>query len=200
VQYTEPTSIPLSPIASTSHSDPPCRRRSRRGWIALQRQRGRRVTPMPVNYPSSSILHSHAACRNRASNPIRRRSPPIRRGRPQPASQHATDSRSATWAIPILMGAAGAPDTKQESYSSTFIMHSSAASRERVSNPISPSPAPTTPVSRRRRTRRSALCGCAGPRLRSGGTGAIDARELLKLPSCAPVQYPGEGTISRPIL
>jgi hypothetical protein len=77
------------------------------------------------------------------------------------------------------MGDAGAPDTKQESYSSTFILHSSAVSRERVSNPILPSPAPTTPISRRRRTRRSARRGWAGPRLRSGGRRATDARELL---------------------
>ena len=32
------------------------------------------------------------------------------------------------------MGGARAPDTKQESYSSTFILHSSAVSRERASN------------------------------------------------------------------
>ena len=77
------------------------------------------------------------------------------------------------------MGGARAPDTKQESYSSTFILHSSAVSWEPVSNPILPSPAPTTPISRRRRTRRSARRGWATPRLRSGGRRATDARELL---------------------
>src|ERR1035441_3640583 len=62
---------------------------------------------MPVNYPSSSILHSHAACRNRASNPIRRRPPRSAEG-DAPADQHAADGPASDSA-----GGTGATDARE---------------------------------------------------------------------------------------
>jgi hypothetical protein len=64
---------------------------------------------------------------------------------------------------------------------------------------ILPSPEPTTPISRRRRTRRSARCGWIGPRLRWGAPGQPMQESYSSSPSCSSVQYPGKGTISRPI-
>jgi hypothetical protein len=80
-----------------------------------------------------------------------------------------------------------------------IILYSNAAFREPASNPILPSPEPTTPISRRRRTRRSARCGWATPRLRSGGRRATDARELLIVAILQSSAVSREGTISRPI-
>ena len=69
---------------------------------------------------------------SRSSNP---EGPPrIQSGADHPDPPRATQppgSRSATWAIPTLMGGRrGPPDTKQESYSSASILHFSTVSKD----------------------------------------------------------------------
>src|ERR1019366_327747 len=78
------------------------------------------------------------------------------------AEQHAADLPGFTtpW-----RGPRGHPIP--ESYSSASMLHFCAASREPTSNPISPSPAPTTPIRRGRRSRAD------GPVHNSGGGGRV---------------------------
>ena len=54
-----------------------------------------------------------------------------------------------------------------------------------------------SPISRRRRTHRSARCGWASPRLR-GGAGQPMQERCSSSPYCIPMQYPREGA-TRPI-
>ena len=91
---------------------------------------------------------------------------------PQPPVNTLPIADSATRAIPILIG--GRRSARYQAKELLVNIHP-AVSRERASNPISPSPAPTTPISRRRRTRRSARRRWVSPRLRSGGHRATDA-------------------------
>ena len=88
---------------------------------------------IPAGAPGHPITRELPARINAAFPCNNPESPPrIQSGVDHPDPPRATqppDSRSATRAIPTLMGGAGAPDTKQESYSSASILHSSAASR-----------------------------------------------------------------------
>jgi hypothetical protein len=99
---------------------------SRRHQLSRQ---GRRATryPRATRQNQSCIPVQHT---EPTSIPIRHRSPRSAHG-DAAAGQHATDSRSETWANPTLMGAPRHPIPEQESYSSSSILHSSAASRER---------------------------------------------------------------------
>jgi hypothetical protein len=85
------------------------------------------------------------------------------------AEQHAADLPG--FATP-RRGPRGHPIP--ESYSSASMLHFCAASREPTSNPISPSPAPTTPIRRGRRSRADGPVHNSG-----GGAGSPDARERL---------------------
>src|ERR1017187_5882599 len=97
-------------------------------------------------------------------------------------------------------GGRRAPDTKQANYSSTFILHFSAASRKRVSksnlaiagadHPDQPKP-PPPPIGTPRMGRPATTF--------RGAPGTRYQESYSSSPSCSPVQYPGEGTISRPI-
>jgi hypothetical protein len=112
-------------------------------------------------------------------NPIRRRPPPIRRGRPQPPFSTLRIADPQTWAIPTLMGPRGARYQAKELLISIHPVLQYSIPRARLKSCHRRS---RSPISRRRRTRRSARRGWAGPRLRSGGgAGATDAREILSV-------------------
>jgi hypothetical protein len=94
----------------------------------------------------------------------------------------------------------GAPDTKQESYSSTFILYSNAAFREPASNPILPSPEPTIPDQpKATHPPISTLqMGRSATPFR-GAPGNRCKRATHRRHPVVQCSIPGKGTISRPI-
>jgi hypothetical protein len=129
------------------------------------------------------ILRSRAASRERASNPIRRRS-----------SRSAEGDAAAGWPIrntgdPNSDGEHRATRYQARELLVVIILHSWPYPRERASIPISASPAPATPTQPPVRTR-----GRFGPRFWARGT-----RATRQHPSCISVQHPRARAISRPI-
>ncbi len=94
------------------------------------------------------------------------------------AIQHATDGRSANMGDPNSDWAPGRPIPSKRATRQHHPVLQCSIPRARLKSK-SCHRRSRSPISRRQRTRRSARRGWAGPRLRSGGRRASDARELL---------------------